>query len=309
MKISIITPVYKAEKFLRRCVESIIAQTYTNWELILIDDGSPDNSGLICDEYASKDHRVKVIHKKNEGVSAARQNGLDISTGEYVVHVDSDDWLSINMLERLVSHINDFGSDVVLYDFYRITEKEKLLIKQQPKSLNHIHVLKDIISGILYASCWCKIIKLSTIRKYKASFPSGINLGEDKCFLATLLRNQVSISYIPEALYFYDATINPSSLVRQITQESMQSGFAMVKFLEDELGEKYKNEISNIKVNLIVRAIKSKLYSDQEIRDLYKELNISCLISLLMMRNIRINFALLLYTIGLSRLSKQLLIK
>ena len=99
--ISVIVPIYKAEQTLRRCVDSLLAQTHSDFELLLVDDGSPDGSGAICDEYASKDSRVRVFHKDNGGVSSARQVGLDHSRGEYLIHVDSDDWVAPRMLEEL----------------------------------------------------------------------------------------------------------------------------------------------------------------------------------------------------------------
>lgn len=91
--ISIICPVYNAQKFIKKCLNSIVQQTFKDWELILVDDGSPDDSGVICDEYAATDERIKVIHKKNGGVSSARQSGLEAASGEYVIHVDPDDWI------------------------------------------------------------------------------------------------------------------------------------------------------------------------------------------------------------------------
>ena len=100
-KISVIVPVYKAEKYLHRCVDSILAQSYTDFELLLIDDGSPDNSGAICDEYAIKDSRVRVFHKQNGGASSARNKGLDHANGEWVSFVDSDDWIEPQMVESL----------------------------------------------------------------------------------------------------------------------------------------------------------------------------------------------------------------
>ena len=271
MKISIITAVYKAESFLRRCVDSIIAQTYLDWELILVDDGSPDKSGNICDEYAAKDSRIKVIHKVNGGVSSARQMGLEFCTGDYIVHADSDDWLSPIMLELLSSHAKETDADVILFDFYRVTNGKELLIKQQPAALENIQVLKDIIGGRLYASCWSKLVKRSTVLKYGASFPQGINLGEDKCFLASLMKNSVSVSYLGEALYYYDATIKEESLVRRITKESMESGFAMVSYLEGLLDSDFERPISEIKINLKIRAIKSGLFSGMQIWNLYRE--------------------------------------
>lgn len=116
-KISIIVPVYKAEPYLHRCVDSILAQTFTEWELILVDDGSPDQSGKICDEYAKKDQRVKVIHKVNGGVSSARQKGLDEARGEYTIHADPDDWAEPNMLEELYNEASKKEADMVMCDF------------------------------------------------------------------------------------------------------------------------------------------------------------------------------------------------
>ncbi len=104
-KISIITPVYKVEKYLRKCIDSILAQTFTDFELILVDDGSPDNCPVICDEYAAKDLRIKVIHKKNDGVYTARNDGLDAAQGDYIGFVDSDDWINPNMYEVLYQNI------------------------------------------------------------------------------------------------------------------------------------------------------------------------------------------------------------
>lgn len=132
-------------------------------------------------------------------------------------------------------------------------------------------LLKDIIGGRLYASCWSKLVKRSTVLKYGASFPQGINLGEDKCFLASLMKNSVSVSYLGEALYYYDATINEESLVRRITKESMESGFAMVSYLEGLLDSDFERPISEIKINLKIRAIKSGLFSGMQIWNLYRE--------------------------------------
>ena len=107
-KVSIIVPIYKAEKYLHRCVDSIIAQTFTDWELLLVDDGSPDRSGEICDEYTGRDNRIRVIHKENGGVSSARNAGLDVAKGQWVVFVDSDDWCEAYYLADFFKEGIDF---------------------------------------------------------------------------------------------------------------------------------------------------------------------------------------------------------
>lgn len=119
-KVSVIVPVYKAEGYLHRCVDSILAQTFIDWELLLIDDGSPDRSGEICDEYAQKDSRVRVIHKENGGVSSARQRGLDESVGEYTIHADPDDWVEPTMLAEMYQKAKHEDADIVMTDFFKI---------------------------------------------------------------------------------------------------------------------------------------------------------------------------------------------
>ena len=123
ISVSIIVPVYKAEAYLHRCVDSILAQTFTNWELLLIDDGSPDRSGAICDEYASKDARIRVFHKENGGVSSARQKGQDEAQGEYTIHADPDDWVEPTMLEELYKKAKEDDADMVICDYYQCCPK------------------------------------------------------------------------------------------------------------------------------------------------------------------------------------------
>ena len=111
--VSVIVPIYKVEKYLNKCVDSIINQSYKNLEIILVDDGSPDKCGEICDKYAEKDSRVKVIHKENGGLSDARNAGIDIAKGDYLLFVDSDDWITSNICEVLIKNANDNLSDII----------------------------------------------------------------------------------------------------------------------------------------------------------------------------------------------------
>lgn len=111
-RVSIIVPVYKVEQYLKRCIVSILAQTYNDFELILVDDGSPDNSGNMCDDFSKKDTRIKVIHKENGGLSSARNAGLDIACGDYVGFIDSDDWITTDMFEHLIGLIDSYNCDI-----------------------------------------------------------------------------------------------------------------------------------------------------------------------------------------------------
>ena len=128
-KISVIVPVYKAEKFLATCIESILNQTYCNLEIILVDDGSPDSCGKICEKYALSDSRVKVVHQKNAGVAAARNVGLDLAEGDYVTFVDSDDYIQPQMYEKMIRCAEHNHCDLVMCDCIRyIRMEEKLFI-------------------------------------------------------------------------------------------------------------------------------------------------------------------------------------
>ena len=126
-QISVIVPVYNVEKYLSRCIDSILSQTFTDFELLLIDDGSADSSGKICDEFAMKDERIRVFHKENGGVASARQLGVDEAKGLYSIHADGDDWVEPNMLERMYLKITETGADMVITDYF--SDKDVLIKK------------------------------------------------------------------------------------------------------------------------------------------------------------------------------------
>ena len=130
-KVSIIVPVYNVEKYLDRCMSSLLNQTLKDIEIIMVDDESPDNCPQLCDEYARKDERVKVIHKKNGGLGLARNSGLEIATGEYVAFVDSDDFVDINMYQELYSTADSYDSDIVYCGFYEYKNESNVKTRQE----------------------------------------------------------------------------------------------------------------------------------------------------------------------------------
>lgn len=210
-KVSIIVPVYKAEAYLHRCVNSILAQSFADFELLLIDDGSPDRSGVICDEYAQKDSRVRVIHKENGGVSSARQRGLDESIGEYTIHADPDDWVEEKMIEILYHEALDMDADLVLCDYYKDCDGKSIYIEQRPESMNHNSIIKGLY-GHLFGACWNKLIRRSVIKKYCVEFPKKWSLAEDQYFLVSLLLHDIKIGYVNNAFYHYVIGENENSL-------------------------------------------------------------------------------------------------
>lgn len=128
-KISVIVPIYNVEKYLPTCLNSIINQTYKNLEILLINDGSSDNSGEICENYAKMDNRIHVFHKRNEGVSSARNLGIDLSVGDFISFVDPDDFLDLNLYEIVISNMEKYNADIICFNCYDVIN-EKLLVKK-----------------------------------------------------------------------------------------------------------------------------------------------------------------------------------
>lgn len=230
--ISVIVPVYKAEQYIHRCINSIISQSFIYWELLLIDDGSPDKSGTICDEYALRDNRVRVIHKENGGVSSARQVGLDSANGDYIIHVDPDDWVDSEMLSELYHVAVSDNSDIVFCDYYLSFEKKDIYVSQMPKSLNHFDLLNQLLGQELHGACWNKLIKRSLFQKHDIRFPIDVIRWEDLWVTCSLLMHNISISYVNKAFYHYDQCVNTESIVRKVSKKAVESQILFCERLE-----------------------------------------------------------------------------
>ena len=214
-KVSVIVPVYKAEAYLHRCVDSLLAQTFLDVEILLIDDGSPDRSGEICDEYAKKDKRVRVFHKENGGVSSARQCGMDNARGEYTIHADPDDWVEPTMLEELYKKAKEDDADMVICDFYCEEKDKTIYMPQKPSSLNHETVLCEMFTRLLHGSSWNKLVRLSCYQQYQVKYPIELSYCEDLYVNACLLSHNIRVAYLPKVFYHYDQYTNPGSLVHK----------------------------------------------------------------------------------------------
>ena len=200
--ISVIVPVYNVEKYIRACLDSIINQTYQDLEILLIDDGSTDSSGAICDEYAGKDERIKVVHKENGGLSSARNMGLDIAQGEYVGFVDSDDIIAPEMYEKLLQTMQMRQTDVCMCGC-KITNEEGTVLMEDGFP-NKFYVIDDILEEVvlpLKTAAWNKLYVRTSIGINR--FPQGKIHGEDLIFLLSFLTPQTTFSAIEEACYHY----------------------------------------------------------------------------------------------------------
>ena len=208
--ISVITPIYNAEKYIERCVNSVTVQTYTNLEIILVDDGSKDKSGVICDKLAAADKRIKVIHKKNEGVSKARNKAIDTCTGDYVLFVDADDWLENNMIEMLYTAINEENYDIAVCgynNYYENTNEYKEIYLEEYKE-ETFNVLISDDSKKYGGFPWNKLIKRGVIRH---KFNENIHYYENLLFFLENCTDKLRYTVVSEPLYNY--CINDTSAV------------------------------------------------------------------------------------------------
>lgn len=204
-KISVIVPVYNVEKYLQRCVNSLISQTYSNIEIILVDDGSPDGSPAICDEYAQTESRIKVVHKKNGGLSSARNAGIEIASGDYLTFVDSDDWIARDTIQYSFDKIKEYSADVVQNEFKMVYSQEEAI--ENPSETVDVFEGKEILQHYLrqstidgsYSVCRCLFpsAAIKTVR-----FREG-KINEDIDFKYRVLSNCKKMVVTNQIKYFY----------------------------------------------------------------------------------------------------------
>ena len=248
--ISIIVPIYKVEKYLCECIDSVLAQTYENFELILVDDGSPDNCGKICDEYAKKDSRIKVFHKENGGVSSARNVGLDNAKGEYITFIDSDDFVDKQYLERLYVDLKENGADVSICKISCYNEGAtylkrdvfpgKAVITENKKEFENFicryFSLKKYIMGSACRSLYKKYI----LEKHR--FDESLKICEDLLFLIGAFCQTKKISFIKSPLYYY--RVNEESALHTYKKNYLENHIALYSALDKILSKKNSKKIN-----------------------------------------------------------------
>lgn len=241
MKLSIIVPVYKVEQYIHRCVDSILAQTFTDYELILVDDGSPDRCGEICDEYARKDPRVKVIHKKNGGLSDARNAGLDNATGEWLSFVDSDDWIEPDMLEKLLINAQKHRAMISVGSVAaELLEESGVYTRIHPqKTTNNQCTVLETEDALHFFfqnawAAWDKIYRRDVFDGIR--YPVG-EINEDEAIALFILDRADRVVYTEDEVYHY--VVRPESIT---TSSFSAKKLAWVKHCRDNLAfirEKY----------------------------------------------------------------------
>lgn len=211
-KVSIIIPVYNVEKYIRSCIKSVIDQTYSDIEILLVDDGSTDKSGIFCDEYAACDSRITVVHQKNAGLSAARNRGISVACGDYITFIDSDDYIAPDYIERLYRGLLESNAQICICDFKKVDEEIEIdglgyscditgaLVK-----LSNKQALEKVYTGDLHGVDFISVAKLYDKRLFLdngINFPIG-KIHEDAFTTYKLLYLSERISYVDKAMYFY----------------------------------------------------------------------------------------------------------
>lgn len=269
MLLSVIVPVYNVEAFLPKCLNSLLNQTYKDLEIILIDDGSTDNSGKICDEYSERDNRIKVIHQNNKGVSVARNIGLELASGEYVTFVDSDDWCEKDYFREVFEEVSKFeNAEVIITNFVRDFGNNNLKLVHpngKVKIFDKYNALKNMIRGNLYGwEIYSTFYKKESIKKIR--FSNNIIYGEDFEFKWNAIRNYSKrILYLPIAGYHYvfreNSAVNSYDIEKKITslllQENLMNREKSVKY-KILLQEKYLGALLSYYTGYCLLNVKNK---------------------------------------------------
>ncbi len=275
-EISIIVPIYNREKYIKRCIDSILAQSFTDFELILVDDGSTDSSGKICDEYAQKDQRVKVVHEQNNGVSAARNSGLRLAKGTYIMFCDSDDWVEKNWCECLYNGIKNTNIKLAMCGYNIYNENCASINQVINYNENEVEV-KELVTISFNTALWNKIFIKSKIDEIEIIFPENISLGEDARFIYQYISSFEShdlIFFIDKITYNYQ--IIEGSLSHKIIDNYWKLEGELLNIQVDvslQKGadiSKYEGIINNKYYGLFIRTIEN-LFSSDNTNSLYKK--------------------------------------
>lgn len=268
--VTFILPVYNAESTIYRCLDSILKQTYCDYEVIIVDDGSIDNSGKICDSYSLNDNRFRVVHKENAGVASARQLGVSLATGEYVIHIDSDDWIESNMLSDMMNEISD--ADILVSDYYYNTKHGQSYVRQVDCTTSE-ELLEKIIKGEVFGSLWHKLIRRNLYQNIK--FNTDLTFCEDQLLLFKILTTyQCKVINLHKAYYHYEC--NDGSITQRTDREYFDNKIKYEDYALQVLSPLSFRYIRDIFVLDRLKSysgpIQIKIYSNSEIKALVNRL-------------------------------------
>ncbi len=280
---SVIVPVYKVEKYIDRCVKSLMDQTFSDIEIILVDDGSPDNCGKMCDEYASKDARVKVIHKENGGVTLARRSGTEASSGEYISYVDGDDWVDERYFEKFYDIVKKHNPDIVFCG--AVWAYEDRFVEEKFNCSSGHYCRQDIeekVFPILIETCedrsfrasmWGAVLKRE---KYSDSYwnvDSEIKIGEDQAFIKPCVFSAESMYVMDDCLYFYRQ--NPTSVTKNKKCRNFEEPLLISKHIEGRINidmADFKKQLYRYTVHNLFNVAYTQFNQKKPYREIVREI-------------------------------------
>lgn len=278
--ISVIIPLYNCEKYIKRCIESVINQTYKNIEIIIIDDGSSDNSIEIVNELIKRYNTIRIIKQENKGVSSARNAGIENSKGDYIAFLDADDWVESNIYETMINNAIEQNVDIVKCNYYsnkiynKNYSKGKVYQFGDKKLTNYENedLIDFVLKGKLTCAVYLFLIKKSFIEKNKIRFREDIQMGEDKEFCINLLTNTSSIYINSKPLYHYFYNMNGAMKRKDKYEKYIQDNIILNKYLLEILNRTgYDNELrNNILNNIMIASIERNIFRIYEIKN-FKE--------------------------------------
>lgn len=284
-KVSVVVPVYNAEKYIKTCVNSICNQSYKNLEIILVDDGAKDNSPQICDELQKEDGRIKVIHKKNEGAGKSRNRGIDIATGDYILFVDSDDYIKSTLIEKCVKAADCSNAAIVMFGVENVTEDENLIGYIVPYSDQYVfrneEVTEEFLPDVIFSenkekrniempACMANFYSMDIIRKISWHFESEKQyLSEDFYSLLKIYKHIQKVTVLNEALYCYrHGHESLSSSSRLMNYKEIKKYYNQCVLLCRELGynDKVLRNISEPYLSFVITCLKLTARQEEKIK-------------------------------------------
>ena len=279
--ISIIIPVYNVYQYLECCLKSVLTQTYHNLEIILIDDGSIDGSGNICDEYAQRDSRIVVLHQMNRGVSSARNKGIEMARGDYVLFIDADDYIDRSYVKSLYEKLN--LADVVICGYRRKTGNQGLRLLEKEGLLEREELFFHVMcTNVIHGSCWNKIFSRKILENCNITFHENIDIGEDMVFVTEYLQHCTSYYYINKPLYFYrmneQSALHYTYSTKKFNEKNISclDCIALLEDIAEHENEEIRNCIGYRAVRSSIRLMLQMILGDYADQSVMKRIRVIC---------------------------------
>lgn len=279
-KVSITVPVYNVERYLSQCLDSIVNQTLKDIEIILVDDGSTDDSASICDAYAANDKRIKVIHKSNGGLASARQAGLECVSGEYYTVCDSDDWIELDFCETLYNKAKECNADIVLSSYFSNYSDGRVIPSKSYEFVSQEQYIYDTMTRKTAPMTWSKLIRTDLFKRFNIGYEIGINLGEDALLLYKFLKHPLRIVSVDKPFYHYRREMLGDSYTNNISLKTLAQLEYVDKWKRENYSEARYDKIHIISViNLCCTALRTKDMNRKKFKEILSQVSISQILS------------------------------